>query len=142
MLITSAIRSCWGSSKFSDKAARYFYNLFRQCGVAPTVVTFGALAGAFKFSPVEDVLWIYKEMKTQQIVPDRVFAETFLISVLGGGELKRCRNAEVFARENLRNMPRERLQAAREALDDFKSQGVELSGVCRQVKKALRHVGF
>ena len=142
MLITTAIRSCWGSSKFSDKAARYFYNLFGQCRVAPTVVTFGALAGAFKSSPLEDVLWTHQEMKAQQIAPNRVFAETFLISMLGDTELKKSTNAEVFARENLRNKPRERLQAAREALNDFESQGVELTGFCREVKRALGIVGF
>ena len=134
MLITSAIRSCWSSSK----AARYFYGLFGKLGLTPDIVTFGALAGAFKFSPLEDVLWTYKEMKAQQIAPDRVFAETFLISVLGGSQ-KKSTNAEVFARENLR---RERLQAAREALKDFESQGVELSGFCREVKRALSIVGF
>lgn len=33
-LINSAIRSCWNSSKFSDKAARYFYDLFGKFGLA------------------------------------------------------------------------------------------------------------
>ena len=141
LLITSAIRSCWGSSK-SDKAARYFYGLFGKLGLAPTVVTFGTLAGALQFAPLEDVLWIYEEMKARQVVPDRVFAEKFLLSVLGGGRLKRSTNDEVFARENLLNMPKERLQAAREALNDFESQRVELSGLCRQVKSGLTMVGF
>ena len=142
-LINLAIRSCWNSSRSnSDKAARYFYDLFGELGLAPTGVTFGTLVGAFKFSPLEDVLWTFKEMKAQKIAPNRVFAETFLFSVLGTSELTRTRKVEVFARENLRTKPRERLQAAREALNDFESQGVELSGVCRQVKRALRHVGF
>jgi len=48
----------------------------------------------------------------------------------------------VFARENLLNKPRERLQAAREALNDFESQRVELSRLCRQVKSGLTIVGF
>lgn len=140
-MINSAIRSCWGSRKLSDKAARYFFDLHGQFGVAPTDVTFGTLARTFRNSPLEDVLWTYQEMKTRQITPNRVFAETFLLSVVGGW-LKRSKNDEVFARENLLNKPRERLQAAREALNDFESQRVELSRLCRQVKSGLTIVGF
>ena len=141
-LINSAIRSCWNSSKFSDRAARYFYDLFDKFGLAPTDVTFGTLAGTFQNSHLKDVLWTYQEMKARQITANRVFAETFLLSVLGGGRLKWSMNDEVFARENLRNKPKERLQAAREALNDFESQRVELSGLCRQIKSALTIVGF
>ena len=110
--------------------------------MAPTDVTFGTLAGAFRNSPLDDVLWTYQEMKIRQMTPDRVFAETFLLSVLSGDRLKRCTDSEAFAKANLRDKPRERLQAAREALDDFKSQRVELSGMCRAVEKALSHLGF
>ena len=35
-----------------------------------------------------------------------------------------------------------RLWTAREALNDFESQGIELSGFCREVKRALSIVGF
>ena len=104
--MTSAIRACRNSSKFSDKAARYFYGLFGKLGLAPTVVTFTTLAGALQSAPLEDVLWTYQEMKARQIVPDRVFAEKFLLSVVGGGRLQRSTNDEVFARENLLNKPK------------------------------------
>ena len=139
-LITSAIRSCWSSSKFSDKAARYFYGLFGKLGLTPNIVTFAALAGAFKTSPLEDVLWTYQEMKAQQIVPNRVFAETFVASLLGVGKVDR--DPERLAQEQLRYQAPERLEAARHALNDFKSQGVELSGLCRKAEKALSKLGF
>ena len=141
-MINSAIRSCWNSSKFSDKAARYFYNLFGQLGLTPTIVTFTTLAGASRSAPLDDVLWTYQEMKNRQVTPDSVFAETFLLSVLGGDRLKWCADSEAFANENLRDKPRERLQATREALDDFKSQRVKLTGMCRAVGRALSHLGL
>ena len=140
--ISSAIRSCWNSSKFSEKAARYFYDLHGKFGVTPDDVTFTTLAGALQSAPLDDVLWTYQEMKTRQITPDRVFAETFLLSVLGGDRLKWCTDSEAFAKANLCDKPRERLQAARKALDDFKSQRVELSGLCRAVGRALSTIGF
>ena len=76
------------------------------------------------------------------MTPDRVFAETFLLSVLGGDRLKWCTDSEAFASENLRDKPRARLQAAREALDNFESQRVELSSLCRAIGSALSHLGF
>ena len=141
-LITSAIRSCWGSTKFSDKAARYFYNLFGQHGVAPDDVTFGALAGAFQNSPLDDVLWTYQEMKAQQVVPNRVFAEIFVASVLGGERLGRWRDPKSLAQEHLRYIAPERLEATRSALNDFESQEVELGALCRKIGKALSILGF
>ena len=140
--MTSAIRACWNSSKFSDKAARYFYGLFAKLDLTPTIVTFATLAGALQSAPLEDVLWIYKEMKAQQIVPNRVFAETFVASLLGGERLDRWRDPERLAQEHLRYKPPERLEATRNALNDFKSQGVELSRLCREVGKALSKLGF
>ena len=139
-LINSAIRACWNSSKFSDRAARYFYDLFGQLGLTPTIITFTTLAGALKSAPLDDVLWTYQEMKEQQIVPNRVFAETFLISVLGGGRLDR--DPGRLAQKQLRYEPPERLEAARNALNDFRSQGVELSTLCHKIGKALSMLGF
>ena len=110
--------------------------------MAPTVVTFGALAGAFKSSPLADVLWIYEEMKAQQIVPNQLFAEIFVASLLGGEKLNQWRGPERLAQEHLRYKPRERLEAARNALNDFDSRKVKLSGLCRDVKKALSKLGF
>ena len=92
-------------------------------------------------APLEDLLWTYQEMKAWQIVPDRVFAETFLTSLLGGERLQ-WRGPERMAQKHLRYKPPERLEAARHALNDFKSQGVELSGLCRSVGQALSKLGF
>lgn len=143
-LVTSAIRACWNSSRYSDKAARYFYNLFGELGLTPTIVSFTTLAGALQSAPLEDVLWIHQEMKARQIVPDRVFAETFLLSVLGGERLgqQAGRDPKRMAQEYLPYKPPERLEAARNALNDFESQGVELTALCRKIGKALSMVGF
>ncbi len=81
-------------------------------------------------------------MKAWQIVPNRVFAETFLTSLLGGERLGRWRDPERMAQEQLRYKPPERLEAARHALNDFESQGVELSRLCRKIGKALSMLGF
>ncbi len=108
--------------------------------MAPTTVTFGTLAGALQSAPLEDLLWAYEEMKAWEIAPNRVFAETFLTSLLGGETLDRY--PERMVQQTLRYKPPERLEAARNALHDFKSQGVELSGLCRKLGKALSMLGF
>ena len=116
--------------------------MFDKLDLTPTIVTFTTLAGALQSAPPEDVLWTYQEMKARQIVPDRVFPEIFVASLLGGERLGRWRNPESLAQEHLRYKPPERLQAARYALNDLKSQGVELSSLCRNVGKALSKLGF
>ena len=140
-LVNSAIRTCWGSTKYRDKAARYFYGLFAQFELVPTVVTFATLAGAFKCSPLKEILWTYQEMKALQIAPNRVFAETFLTSVLGGDKMTSWRTSEEIV-ANLRHKPRERLKAAGDALKEFESSKIELSLLSQKLKTALQKLGF
>ena len=140
-LLNSAIRTCWGAGKYRDKAARYFYGLFAKRGLVPNIVTFAALAGAFKSSPLDNLLWTYSEMKSFQVRPNRIFAETFLAAVLEGDEMRSWRTVEVMA-QNLRDTPNERLQAAKDALDDFDSAEVELTALCQKVRSALKRLTF
>ena len=140
-LLNSAIRTCWGPGKYRDKAARYFYGLFAKRGLVPDVVTFAALAGAFKSSPLEYLLWTYNETKAFQVRPNRIFAETFVAAVLEGDNMRRWRTVEVMV-QNLRHTPRERLRAAKDALDDFDSAGVEMTGLCQKVRSALKRLTF
>ena len=140
-LLNTAIRTCWGPGNYRDKAARYFYGLFAKRGLVPNIVTFAALAGAFKSSPLDYLLWTRNEMKSFQVRPNRIFAETFLTAVLEGHEMRSWRSVEVMA-QNLRHMPRERLQAAKDALDDFDSAGVEVTALCQKVRSALKRLTF
>ena len=140
-LLNSAIRTCWGPGKYRDKAARYFYGLFAKRDLVPDIVTFAALAGAFKCSPLEYLLWTYNEMKAFQVRPNQIFAETFLAAVLEGDKLRRWRTLELMV-QNLRHTPRERLQAAKDALEDFESADVEMTGLCQNVRNALKRLTF
>lgn len=136
--ITMAIRSCWGMGKARHRAAKYFWQLFSTFGVEPNIVSFTALVGSYTGAPLEDVLSAKVELESLGIQPNRVFAETYLVSLL---QLNFSRLRAISAiQEALQNVPSDRLHAARRGIADFEAAGVDLTGLCRKLKTALKRL--
>ena len=136
--INSAMRACWGWGGREHKAAKYFFDLLEQFKLSPTIVSFTSLVGAYHTASLPEILSAYQKMKELKIEPDPVFAETYIFSVL---QADRTRNLRRGIENTLHEKSIERLQAARDALIDFKKAGV-LSGSCRAVDKQLRRMGI
>ena len=136
--ITMAIRSCWGIGKTRHRAAKYFWKLFHEFGLAPDIVAFTALVGSYKGAPLEDVLSAKAEMESLGIDPNRVFAETYLAAVIQV-DLTHLRAIGAI-QEALQNVPSDRLHAARRGIADFEAAGVELSLLCKKLKTALERL--
>ena len=137
--INSAMRACWGWGDKRHKAAKYFFDLLPQFQLSPTVVSFTSLIGAYNTASLQQILSAYEEMKSSQIEPDAVFAETYIFSVLKADRMARER---FNLNNNLREQPLERLQAARDALDDFKNARLRLQNFCTNVDRQLKCMGI
>ena len=72
IVLTSAIKSCWGWGTNQHRAAKYFWNLFAKFNAKPDVAAFAALMGAYKTAPLKDILSAKAEMEELGIKP--VFA--------------------------------------------------------------------
>eukprot|EP00438_Fugacium_kawagutii_P014216 Skav201456 [mRNA] locus=scaffold6:296129:297046:+ [translate_table: standard] len=134
--ISSAIRACWGWGDKQHKAAKYFFDLMPKLNITPNVVTFTSLIGTYSSLSLQEVLSVYNEMKDLDIEPTRVFAETYVYALL------QRRERHVSIPQTLRKQSTERLQAARSALDDFKTTGVPLFAACEEVDSGLTRMGF
>lgn len=99
------------------------------------MVSFTSLIGAYKTASLQDILSAYDEMRSLHIEPDTVFAETYIFSLLQADRKMRVQN-------QVHEMSVERLQAARDALADFKDSGLHLSRACEEVCKELKRMGF
>lgn len=124
--------------KTRHRAAKYFWKLFPEFGLAPDIVSFTALVGSYKGAPLEDVLSAKAEMESSGIDPNRVFAETYLAAVVQV-DLTHLRAIGAI-QEALQNVPSDRLHAARRGIADFEAGGVELSLLCRKLKTALERL--
>eukprot|EP00438_Fugacium_kawagutii_P003772 Skav207396 [mRNA] locus=scaffold2421:124892:125905:+ [translate_table: standard] len=134
--ISSAMRACWGWGDKQHKAAKYLFDLMPRLDITPNVVTFTSLIGAYSSLSLLEVLSAYNEMKGLDIEPDRAFAETFVFSLI---QLPRQGTS---IPQHLRKQPLERLQAVRNALNDFKNAGVRFSRACEEADKSLTDMGF
>ena len=137
--INSAMRACWGWGNKEYKAAKYFFDLLEQFQLSPTIVSFTSLVGAYHTASLPEILSAYQKMKDLEIEPDPVFAETYMFSVL---QADRSRNLRRGIEDRLHEKAIKRLQAARDALIDFKKAGVQLQGSCRAIDKQLRRMGI
>lgn len=133
--INSAIRACWGWGKSQHKAAKYLFDLLPKFRLTPTIVSFTSLIGAYHTASLQDVLLAYNEMKSLEIEPNSVFAETYMYSLLQARK-------GIRVEEQLHDTSAERLQAARDALAEFKGSGLRLSRVCTDVYKELFSMGI
>lgn len=134
--INSAIRACKGQGERQHKAAKCFFDLLHKFQLSPTIVTFTSLIAAYKTADLQCILSTYNEMKDMHIEPDAVFAETYMFTLLQYNDSRRR------VEENLHDLPVERLQAARDALDDFKRAGLSLHKSCVSVDRELTRIGL
>ena len=135
--INSAMRACWGWGEKRHKAAKYLFDLLPRFQLSPTVVSFTSLIGAYNAASLQPILSAYNEMKSLLIEPDAVFAETYIFSVLKADHIDRGR-----FKTHLREQPIERLEAARDALEDFKKAGLRLPEACIAVDRELTRLGI
>ena len=137
--ITCAIRACWEAQGQSHHAAQFLYGLLLNRGLRPNIITLTCLMGAYASAPLKDILAVRSEMAAHGILPNKVFAETYLVSVLVlvKDEVINLRDVRQLA-EYLRRRPAERLRAARAGIDGFKAEAVELSGLSLRVDNALQ----
>ncbi|OLQ10947.1 hypothetical protein AK812_SmicGene5259 [Symbiodinium microadriaticum] len=83
----------------------------------PNVVTFACLVGAYTTAELEDILAVYNEMQELRILPNKIFAETYLVTVLQ--KPKQERWTEQKAVVEIRKRSPERIAAASQAIADF-----------------------
>ena len=76
-------------------------------------------------------------MTALQLVPDEVFAETFLVAVLQKPRKERWSSGRIVA-QRIRGLERSRLSAARIALGDFKAVGIQLSTLSSFIDEGLQ----
>ena len=136
--VTSAIRACWEAKGHGHNAATFLFQLLLDSGLEPNIVTFTCLAGAYKSAPLKELVRARAEMASYDIQPDRVFAETYLASVLmlDPDVSFTMRSTQQLA-EYIRPRPPERLRAAREELATLKTTDIDLTGLSLRIDKAL-----
>ncbi|CAE7644367.1 PPR4, partial [Symbiodinium sp. CCMP2456] len=116
--LSAAIRACWQAEGSHHNAAKYLFSLHKELDLQPNVITFACLVGAYMSAPLEDILVAYADMKELGILPDTVFAEIFLVTVLRKPKEDAWKAEEL--RIQLQNCSPERIAAARQAIADFK----------------------
>ena len=139
--VSSAIRACWGWGTNQHKPARYIFDLLPEFGLAPNVIIFTTLIGAYATAPVKDTVALYEDMKALQINPNKVFAETYLTTILQGDPKEKWRTPDTTA-TLLKDKPVERLRAARKAAADFEAAGVKLSRLAVNIRDALKQMSI
>lgn len=138
--MTSAIRASHGWEKDAHKAAKDFFGMLPRLRLKADIVLFTSLVRAYHTASLNDLLLVYREMKDLKIVPNSVFAETYIVSLLQT-DAKIGLPRELQALCNiLRDKPIERLQAAQKALSEFKEDKVKLSGLSKNIERALRRL--
>ena len=137
--VTSAIRACWEAPGRRHSAAKCLYQLLLDRGLTPNIVTFTCLMGAYATAPLHDSVAVLREMTKYGVIPNPVFAETYLTSILMvvKAEAIKLRTGQKFA-DYLRQREPERLKAARDALAEFRAAGIYLSGLSLCIDEALQ----
>ena len=133
--ISSALRACKGAEGERHKAAMKLYELAKGLQLQPNIVTFTSLIGCLADAPLTFILSSYNAMKGFGIQPNKVFAETFLTTVLG--RIPRQGGAQSILTDILPHQPPERVAAVREALADFKKADVKLTRLSSSIEVAL-----
>ncbi|CAE7535409.1 FCA [Symbiodinium microadriaticum] len=119
--LSAAIRACWEAEGSHHNAAKYLFNLHKELDLQPNVITFACLVGSYISAPLEEIRVAYTEMKELGIVPNTVFAESYLVTVLRKPKGAPWDEDEMLVALHERSP--ERIAAARQAIDDFKAEG-------------------
>ena len=79
---TSAVRACVSAQGVSHNAANFLLLKVEEQGMAPDLIFFTALIKSYTHADVGNFTAAYQKMKDFDIEPDRVFAETYLGTLL------------------------------------------------------------
>ena len=83
---------------------------------------------------------MYESMDKPGVQTNKVFAEVYLLTVLNNIK-KKDRNWSVKELARLlRDVPKDRLLAARSAISDFRAAGLELTALSDDIDQALRQM--
>ncbi|CAE7382562.1 FCA [Symbiodinium necroappetens] len=134
--LSAAIRACWEAEGSHHNAAKYLFNLHKELDLQPNVITFACLVGSYMTAPLEEIRVAYTEMKELGIVPNTVFAESYLVTVLRKPKGAPWDEDEMLVALHERSP--ERIAAARQAIDDFKAEGVTLSTLSSRIHRVLQ----
>ena len=64
------------------KAAEYLFRLLPRFGLEPNIVLFTCLVKAYHTASLDELIFVYSEMKDIPVAPNHVFAETYIVSLL------------------------------------------------------------
>mmetsp|Transcript_60723 Transcript_60723/g.113500 ORF Transcript_60723/g.113500 Transcript_60723/m.113500 type:complete len:346 (-) Transcript_60723:19-1056(-) len=132
----SALNACKNADPPSHSAAMYLFDELQKRGLQPDVITFTNLAQAHRRAPVARIEFIRTLMDDCGIAPNRVFAEAYLGSLFG-------RFGDVYTAKDMASKieglpnPDRRKNAARAAIESFKSHGIRLTSLCELIDQFL-----
>ena len=132
----SAINACKNADPPNSTAALSFFDELRGQTLSPNIVTFTNLVGAHKEAPLHEISELRAKMSSFGVNPNKVFAETYLGTVLKG-RLQNVQTVKDVA-NRLLEIKDERLQEARVALTQFKAANIRLSKLCKLLDEYLR----
>ena len=95
---------------------------------------------ALRGAPLGDILAAGEAVTGWNIKPDRVFIDTLLATVLRKRPQERWSSAKQVA-DHVRRQEESRIAAARDALQEYKAQGIRLSRFAVLVDDGLRLLG-
>ena len=124
----------WGILMDTLGCLQYLLRLLLRLGLWSEHTTLRLLTNWF---------WCTAKWKTSRFLPNHVFAETYIVSLLQtDAKIGLPRDLDDLC-DVLRDKPIERLQAAREALRrlrDFKADGLKLTGLSNNIERALERL--
>ena len=139
--VTSAIRACGAAGGQNHNAAKYFfYSVLPEFKLQPNIITMNCFVAALRGAPLGDILAAGEAMTGWNIKPDRVFIDTLLATVLRKRPQERWSSAKQVA-DHVRRQEESRIAAARDALQEYKAQGIRLSRFAVLVDDGLRLLG-
>ena len=102
-------------------------------------MTFSCLVGAYGAGPLEKALAAYADMRRMGIEPNPPFADAYLGAILQKPRADNWQPAEIMdALQQLQDEAPERIEAAKLALNEFRSLDLELSDLVRRIDAALQ----
>ena len=124
-----------GKQKGITTCSQVYVPTAKALDLKPNVVTFACLVGAYTTAELEDILAVYNEMQELRILPNKIFAETYLVTVLQ--KPKQERWTEQKAVVEIRKRSPERIAAASQAIADFQAAGISLTSLSKRICRAL-----
>ena len=135
----SAINACKNSNHSRrHEAALSLLDSMLSKGLQPNVVTFANLAGAHRQAPLDMLEDVLSRMRDSDIIPNKVFTETF-VGALFQGRLRAVSTVE-DVHTRLKGTSRDRLRVAQAVLRDARSRGVRLTKLSSLTEQYLQQL--